>query len=54
MPYVSGFESIGPNHSWPALIVAQARLRVLDVGVVLLYGKDLRTGNNAFYTDVVW
>ena len=23
-------------------------------GEVLLYGKDLRTGNNAFYTDVVW
>jgi hypothetical protein len=21
---------------------------------VLLYGKDLRTGNNAFYTDVTW
>jgi hypothetical protein len=27
---------------------------VLGVGVVLLYGKDLRTGNNAFYTDVTW
>lgn len=33
---------------------AQARLRVLGVDVVLLYGKDLRTGNNAFYSDVVW
>jgi tetratricopeptide (TPR) repeat protein len=31
---------------------AQAKLRVLGVGVVLLYGKDLRTGNNAFYVTV--
>lgn len=28
---------------------AQAKLRVLGVGVVFVYGKDLRTGNNAFY-----
>ena len=33
---------------------AQAKLRVLGVGVVLLYGKDLRTGNNAFYANVAW
>jgi hypothetical protein len=31
---------------------AQAKLRVLGVGVVFSYGKDLRTGNNAFYTTV--
>lgn len=31
---------------------AQARLRVLGVGVTLIYGKDLRTGNNAFYATV--
>jgi hypothetical protein len=28
---------------------AQAKLRVLGVGVTFIYGKDLRTGNNAFY-----
>jgi tetratricopeptide repeat protein len=28
---------------------AQAKLRVLGVGVVFSYGKDLRSGNNAFY-----
>jgi tetratricopeptide (TPR) repeat protein len=28
---------------------AQAKLRVLGVGLVFVYGKDLRTGNNAFY-----
>jgi tetratricopeptide (TPR) repeat protein len=28
---------------------AQAKLRVLGVGVTLIYGKDLRSGNNAFY-----
>lgn len=31
---------------------AQAKLRVLGVGVVLIYGKDLRTGNNAFFATV--
>lgn len=30
----------------------QAKLRVLGIGVVFSYGKDLRTGNNAFYTTV--
>ena len=28
---------------------AQAKMRVLGVGVTFAYGKDLRTGNNAFY-----
>jgi tetratricopeptide (TPR) repeat protein len=28
---------------------AQAKLRVLGVGVTFIYGKDLRTGNNAYY-----
>jgi tetratricopeptide (TPR) repeat protein len=28
---------------------AQLKLRVLGVGLVFSYGKDLRTGNNAFY-----
>jgi hypothetical protein len=27
----------------------QAKLRVLGVGLVFVYGKDLRSGNNAFY-----
>ena len=31
---------------------AQAKLRVLGVGVAFSYGKDLRTGHNAFYTTV--
>jgi hypothetical protein len=28
---------------------AQAKVRVLGVGMTFVYGKDLRTGNNAFY-----
>jgi tetratricopeptide (TPR) repeat protein len=28
---------------------AQAKVRVLGVGVTFVYGRDLRTGNNAFY-----
>ena len=45
--------TLGP-HKWLFDIGPQAKLNVLGVGVVLLYGKDLRTGNNAFYTDVTW
>lgn len=45
--------NLGPE-KWFFDTGAQARLRVLGVDVVLLYGKDLRTGNNAFYSDVVW
>lgn len=45
--------NLGPE-KWFFDTGAQARLSVLGVHVVLLYGKDLRTGNNAFYTDVVW
>jgi tetratricopeptide (TPR) repeat protein len=36
-----------PNWLWDT--GAQAKLRVLGVGVTFTYGKDLRTGNNAFY-----
>jgi len=45
--------NLGPQ-KWFFDTGAQARVRVLGVDVVLLYGKDLRTGNNAFYTDVTW
>jgi len=45
--------TLGP-HKWLFDLGPQAKLNVLGVGVVLLYGKDLRTGNNAFYTDVTW
>jgi tetratricopeptide (TPR) repeat protein len=31
---------------------AQAKVEVLGVGVVFSYGKDLRSGNNAFYVQV--
>jgi hypothetical protein len=46
-------QTLGP-HKWLFDLGPQAKLSVLGVGVVLLYGKDLRTGNNAFYTDVTW
>ena len=45
--------SVGPQ-KWLFDTGAQAKLRVLGVGVVLLYGKDLRSGNNAFYANVGW
>lgn len=45
--------TLGP-HKWLFDLGPQAKLNVLGVGVVLLYGKDLRTGNNAFYANVAW
>ena len=42
------------THKWLFDTGPQAKINVLGVGVVLLYAKDLRTGNNAFYTDVTW
>ena len=38
------------SHKWLLDVGAQARLRVLGVGVVFSYGKDLRSGNNAFFS----
>lgn len=31
---------------------AQTKISVLGIGVSVIYGKDLRTGNNAFYTTI--
>jgi hypothetical protein len=41
-------ENLG-SRNWQWDTGAQAKLRVLGVGVTFVYGKDLRTGNNAFY-----
>jgi hypothetical protein len=38
---------------WLFDVGAQVKLTVLGTGVVLTYGRDLRTGNNAFYGSVV-
>jgi Tetratricopeptide repeat len=42
---------LGSQH-WLCDIGGQLKLRVLGVAAVFSYGKDLRTGNNAFYTTV--
>ena len=41
------------SHKWLFDTGAQAQLRILGVGVVLSYGKDLRSGNNAFFATVI-
>jgi hypothetical protein len=41
------------SHQWLWDAGAQAKLRVLGVGVAFTYGKDLRTGNNAFYATLL-
>jgi tetratricopeptide (TPR) repeat protein len=37
------------SHKWLWDLGAQAKVRVFGVGVAFSYGKDLRSGNNAFY-----
>jgi tetratricopeptide (TPR) repeat protein len=37
------------SHQWLFDTGLQAKVRVFGVGLVFSYGKDLRTGNNAFY-----
>jgi tetratricopeptide (TPR) repeat protein len=41
------------SHQWLWDVGAQAKLKVLGVGVAFTYGKDLRTGNNAFYATLL-
>lgn len=45
--------ALGPQ-KWLFDTGAQAKFKILGVDVLLLYGKDLRTGNNAFFTSVGW
>jgi tetratricopeptide (TPR) repeat protein len=46
---ISGGAANLGSRKWQWDTGAQAKLRVLGVGVTFVYGKDLRTGNNAFY-----
>ena len=39
------------SHKWLWDVGAQAKVRVLGLGVALSYGKDLRSGNDAFYVS---
>ena len=45
---IAGANALG-SRTWQWDTGAQAKLRVLGVGMTFVYGKDLRTGNNAFY-----
>jgi hypothetical protein len=45
---IAGIANLG-SRSWQWDTGAQAKVRVLGVGLTFVYGKDLRTGNNAFY-----
>jgi hypothetical protein len=41
------------SHKWLCDVGAQTKLRVFGAGVVFSYGKDLRSGNNAFYLTML-
>lgn len=41
------------SHKWLYDIGAQAKLRIFGAGVVFSYGKDIRSGNNAFYLGML-
>ena len=49
---VLGGGALGPQ-KWLWDTGAQAKIRVFGVGVVFSYGKDLRSGNNAFYVSTL-
>ncbi len=40
------------SHKWLRDTGAQAKVRVFGIGVTFSYGKDLRSGNNAFYVSM--
>jgi hypothetical protein len=40
------------SHQWLWDLGAQAKVRVFGIGMVFSYGKDLRSGNNAFYVSM--
>lgn len=41
------------SHEWLCNTGAQAKHRVFDTGIGFSYGKDLRSGNNAFYLTLL-
>jgi tetratricopeptide (TPR) repeat protein len=41
------------SHEWLWDVGAQAKLSIFGSGVVFSYGKDLRSGNNAFYVSLL-
>jgi hypothetical protein len=41
------------SHKWLWDLGAQAKVRIFGIGVVFSYGKDLRSGNNAFYVSML-
>jgi hypothetical protein len=41
---------LGPGR-WLWDTGVQAKLRILGIGFMVIYGKDLRSGNNAFYVS---
>lgn len=49
---IGGATSALASNKWLWDTGAQARILVLGIGVSLIYGKDLRSGNNAFYTTI--
>ncbi|HET7872356.1 MAG TPA: hypothetical protein VFL42_07575, partial [Terriglobales bacterium] len=40
------------SQKWLVDTGAQTTMRVLGLGMTFVYGKDLRTGNNAYYMTV--
>jgi len=56
-PFVDTGKITGTNpalgsHQWLLDVGGQAKLRVFGVGVIFSYGKDLRSGNNAYYVTM--
>jgi hypothetical protein len=57
-PFLDSGKITGPSaglgsQTWLWDLGAQAKVQTLGVGVVFSYGKDLRSGNNAFYLRLI-
>lgn len=49
---IAGASSALNSREWLWDTGVEGKIYVLGIGVSLIYGRDLRTGNNAFYTNV--
>jgi tetratricopeptide (TPR) repeat protein len=49
---IGGVNAVLGSQKWLWDTGVECKISVLGVGVSLIYGKDLRSGNNAFYTAV--
>ena len=53
MGTISDSNAVLGSHKWLCDVGGQTKFRVFGRGIAFSYGKDLRTGNNAFYVSIL-